>query len=70
MLRGNPEVLAGRDQSPSIPICVGYDHKYGTISVFVRNLFDERYLTGISPGYGEAAIGDRRMIGIRATGRL
>jgi outer membrane receptor protein involved in Fe transport len=53
-----------------MPICVGYDHKYGTISVFVRNLFDERYLTSISPGYGEAAIGDRRMIGIRATGRL
>jgi iron complex outermembrane receptor protein len=49
---------------------VGYEHKYGTISVFVRNLFDERYLTSISQGYNEATIGDGRMIGIRATGRL
>ena len=49
---------------------VGYEHKHGSVTLFVRNLFDERYLTSISPGYNEATIGDGRMIGIRATGRL
>ena len=49
---------------------VGYEHKHGAVTLFVRNLFDERYLTSISQNYNEATIGDGRMIGIRATGRL
>ena len=49
---------------------VGYENKYRTISVFVRNVSDERYLTSISQSYNEATIGDGRMIGIRSTGRL
>jgi outer membrane receptor protein involved in Fe transport len=49
---------------------IGYEHKHGSITLFARNLFDERYLTSIARGYNEATIGDGRMIGIRATGRL
>jgi outer membrane receptor protein involved in Fe transport len=49
---------------------IGYETKHATISLFARNLLNEKYLTSISAGYNEATIGDGRMIGIRATGRL
>lgn len=48
----------------------GYENRHGTVALFARNLLDEKYLTSISAGYNEATIGDGRMIGIRATGRL
>jgi outer membrane receptor protein involved in Fe transport len=51
---------------------IGYETKYGTLSVFARNLFDEQYLTSIAtPGpTGSASIGDRRLIGVRGTARF
>ncbi|MDC7788144.1 TonB-dependent receptor [Rhodoplanes sp. TEM] len=53
---------------------VGWETKHATVSVFVRNLFDEQYLTSISAPsggvYNEATIGDGRLVGIRLTGRL
>lgn len=49
---------------------LGWEHKHATITLFARNLLDQRYLTSIAAGLNEATIGDSRMIGIRATGRL
>ena len=48
----------------------GYEAAHGSVSLFARNLFDERYLTSISAGRTEATIGDGRMIGIKATARF
>lgn len=47
---------------------VGYEAETWSLTAYVKNLFDEEYLTGISvnPLESEATVGDGRMIGVRA----
>ena len=49
---------------------IGYETQHGSVSLFARNLLDEKYLTSITAGRTEATIGDSRMIGIKATARF
>ena len=49
---------------------IGYEQKNGTISVFARNLLNQKYLTSISAGSTEATIGDGLLVGVRGTARF
>ena len=49
---------------------IGYETQHGSVSLFSRNLLDEKYLTSIAAGRTEATIGDGRLIGIKATARF
>ncbi|MCF4165268.1 TonB-dependent receptor [Zavarzinia compransoris] len=48
----------------------GYEAEHFTVSAFTRNLFDEEYLTGISSGGAQAAVGEGRTFGIRLSSQF
>lgn len=50
---------------------VGYEAEHGSVTLYVKNLFDEEYVTGLSnpDGVGpanEAILGDGRVVGVQA----
>ncbi|MDX2287930.1 MAG: TonB-dependent receptor [Hyphomicrobiaceae bacterium] len=49
---------------------VGYEFEKVTASIFAKNLFDEDYITGLSPTATEASIGDGRLIGVELLGKF
>jgi outer membrane receptor protein involved in Fe transport len=42
----------------------GWEFKSSTLTVFAKNLFDERYLTYIANGATTAGVGDSRQFGV------
>ena len=42
----------------------GWEFKTSTLTVFAKNLFDERYLTYIANGAAQAGVGDSRQFGV------
>lgn len=49
---------------------VGYEMEHAKVTLFVDNLFDAQYLTGISAGATQASIGAGRTIGIKASAQF
>ena len=49
---------------------VGYEAERGSLALYVKNLFDEEYVTGISDSGASAIVGDGRTIGVRAKARF
>lgn len=49
---------------------LGYEFGQYTASIFAKNLFDEQYITGISPGITSASIGDGRLVGVELRGKF
>lgn len=49
---------------------LGWEFRHATVTLFARNLFDQKYLTFIGVGRAEAVIGEGRTVGIRTSMRF